>query len=105
MWVDRTDASEELERRIKARKIAPDLAPLLRTFMSDGVVVIPGAVDARTIDALNAIITHAVKQGDPRLLYHAYAAGDQRLSEKIDPRGKRIVEAHGVLPEARTPFL
>jgi phytanoyl-CoA hydroxylase len=27
------------------------------------------------------------------------------LSGRIDPRGKRIVEAHGTVPEARAPFL
>lgn len=43
-WIDRFDADDELRARIADGRVSPELGERLARFMTDGYVIIPGAV-------------------------------------------------------------
>lgn len=55
-WVDRHDADEVLEERARTGEIGPELADRIRRFMTDGYVIIPGAVTRETTAQVRAEI-------------------------------------------------
>jgi hypothetical protein len=53
-WLDRPDAAAELDRRTRAGRYSSEQAEMLRHWAENGYVILPGAVDAGLIDALQA---------------------------------------------------
>jgi ectoine hydroxylase-related dioxygenase (phytanoyl-CoA dioxygenase family) len=72
--------------------------------MRDGYLILPGAVDAHLATRIAAGMTAAFAQGDDRLRYDTDGAVHHVLTAGTDPRGKRIIEAHAVLPDVRDAF-
>jgi phytanoyl-CoA hydroxylase len=105
LWIDRKDAAAECAKRRAAGRLTTDLAEKLEAFMRNGFIILPAAVDPSTIDRLVDLFDKGISEGDPRLRYHMDGAKEHVLTKGTDPRGKRLVEAHAVLPEARAPFL
>lgn len=56
LWIDRADWIDVLGRKLRAKVISEELAGQIVRFVRDGYVVIPGAVDAKTLAKLNADI-------------------------------------------------
>jgi hypothetical protein len=104
LWVDRTDAAQELERRLKKKTLSRELGEQVARFTADGYLIIRSAVDSGLVDRIAATMTKAFEQGDGRLRYQADTDDVMKLEGKTDPRGKRIIESHAVLPEVRDAF-
>ena len=104
LWVDRVDAEQELSRRLEAREISPELGRSIASFMADGYLIIPGAVASGLVDRIAATMTSAFERGDDRLRYQGGGHEVFKLEGRNDPRGKRIIESHAVLPEVRDAF-
>lgn len=73
-------------------------------FMADGYLILRQAVDPQLADRIAAAMTTAFERGDERLRYHTNGAKNHVLGRGTDPRGKRIIEAHAVLPEVLDAF-
>ena len=104
LWIDRLDAERELARKLASRELSPELGDEVSRFMANGYLIIPGAVDPRLVDRIASTITSAYERGDDRLRYQGAGHEVFKLEGKNDPRGKRIIEAHAVLPEIRDAF-
>ena len=104
LWVDRLDADEELSRRLSSGAVSPELGRGLSRFMADGYLIVPGAVDSKVVDRIAAAMTHAFERGDERLRYQGNSDEVHVFQGNTDPRGKRVVEAHAVLPDVRDAF-
>ena len=104
LWVDRADAGQELQRRLEKKIVSRTLAENIARFASDGYLIIPSAVDPALVDRIAATMTKAFEQGDERLRYQGNSNDVLKLEGKTDPRGKRIIESHAVLPEVRDAF-
>jgi len=82
----------------------PELAEQVSRFIEDGFLIIPGAVDAAVVGQIAETISGAYDRGDPRLRYQGNSDEVFTLDGRTDPRGKRIIEAHAVMPEVRDAF-
>src|SRR5690606_36333976 len=92
---------EELERRIAAGRVSAALGEKIASFMKNGFIILPGAVPESAVDRLAAVINESYAKGNPSLRYHTDGLEHLVLQPNTDPSGKRIVEAHAVLPEIR----
>jgi hypothetical protein len=104
LWIDRVDAGEELERRLEKGQVSAHLGQELSKFMADGYLIIPGAVDPDLVDRIAATMTEAFERGDERLRYQGGGNEVFTFEGKTEPRGKRVIEAHAVLPDVREAF-
>ena len=104
LWVDRSDADPVLKKKVRVGDVSPALAGHIGHFKDEGYVVFPGAVLPAVVDRLNRVIAQAYRNGDSRVRYHTDGAEHHILTAGTDPHGKRIVESHAVLPEARDIF-
>jgi phytanoyl-CoA dioxygenase PhyH len=68
LWTDRSDAAEEIERRLAAGSISATQAEQLRFWVDKGYIVLEGAVPVEAIDRFHDDIARAFEQGDERLL-------------------------------------
>lgn len=80
LWTDRLDAEEELARRIEAGGLSAGDADLLTDWLSDGYVIIPGAVDPRVIDRVLNDLERVWNEGDPRILVALSTSRSARVS-------------------------
>src|SRR5688572_17236345 len=101
LWLDRSDGQAQLAWRIWEGTIPRHLRSAVSSFISDGYAVLPRAVSEQLADRLSATVAAAYEKGDERLRYHTDGTENLVPQAGTDPRGKRIVEAHGVLPEVR----
>ena len=104
LWVDRVDADQELARRREEGRVSHELAGNLSKFMADGYLILDKAVDTNLIDRLSAMMNGAFERGDERLRYQGGGHEVHRFEGKTDPRTKRIIEAHAVVPDVRDAF-
>ena len=104
LWVDRVDAEQELARRLAAGQLPAALGSHVSRFMADGYLILAGAVDAQLVDRLAAMMTNAFERGDERLRYQGGGHEVFNLEGRTDPRAKRIIEAHAVVPDVRDAF-
>ncbi|HUP98510.1 MAG TPA: phytanoyl-CoA dioxygenase family protein [Usitatibacter sp.] len=72
--------------------------------MADGYLVLPAAVDPGLADRIATTMTNAFERGDERLRYQGDSDETHAFQGHTDPRKKRVVEAHAVLPEVRDAF-
>lgn len=56
LWIDRPDWIDVLGRKLRSKVLSDEMASLIVRFVRDGYVVLPGAVDAKTLVKLNADI-------------------------------------------------
>jgi phytanoyl-CoA hydroxylase len=68
LWTDRSDVSEQIERRLAAGDITAAQAQQLRFWVENGYIVLEGAVPSEAIDRFRDDIARAFEQGDERLL-------------------------------------
>jgi hypothetical protein len=67
LWTDRVDAPERIARDRAAGVIDAKQEALLRSWMTDGFVILPGAIDPARADRLVATVEEAWRTRDPRL--------------------------------------
>ena len=101
LWIDRLDAEQELASRLDTGQLSPELARSVASFMAEGFLIIPGAVDPEVADRIAKTITAAYERGDERLRYQSNTEEVFKLEGRTDPRWKRIIESHAVLPDVR----
>jgi len=105
LWIDRADWSEELSRREAAGAITKADAALLRVFVRDGFIVLPGAASAAAVDAFQREIELAFRHGRPELLYQSHFDRRTRpLQGPVDRLGTRVVDSYVGLPQALALF-
>jgi len=104
LWIDRLDAEQELARRLERGEVSATLGPQLSKFMADGYLILPGAVDGKLVDRIATTLAEAFERGDERLRYQGGGNEVFRFEGKTEPRGKRVIEAHAVLPDVREAF-
>lgn len=73
MWIDRADWEETLALKQATGQVSPQLAVLIRQFVKDGYVVLPKAVDERTVERLNAEIDAAWNGAYPGMKMEVYS--------------------------------
>lgn len=66
-WTDRLDALERIDRDRASGKLDDAQAARLRSWIADGFVILPGALDAARADRLVATVEDAWRTRDPRL--------------------------------------
>lgn len=64
-WFDRPDALDVVQSRVDRGELTPDQAELLRKWIVDGYVVLPGAVDHGDIDGVNAYVDDLLQTDVP----------------------------------------
>ena len=101
LLIDRKNASLELTRRALIEEVLPITRQAVAHFMSKGYAILPRAVPEAVANDLTEVITAAYAEGDSRLRYHTDGAENHVPEAGTDPKGKRIVEAHAILPEVR----
>ena len=104
LWIDRLDAAQELARRLEKGQVPAALGQEISKFMADGYLILAKAVDLQLVDRIATMMTQAYERGDDRLRYQG--GGDEvfAFKGKTEPRGKRIIEAHAVIPDVRDAF-
>src|SRR5262245_20897277 len=68
MWIDRPDFAEELAQRLRARRLAPELADGIRQFERDGFHILRNAAPAAALDAFEEEISRAFREGREDLI-------------------------------------
>ena len=104
LWVDRLDADRELLRRLSRGGLSAELGRRISRFIKDGYLIVPGAVDTGVVDRIATAMTNAFVHGDERLRFQGNSDEVHVFVGNTEPRGKRVVEAHAVLPEVRDAF-
>lgn len=103
LWTDRKDADAILERRIAAGAVDAEYADLLRRWIADGYVILPGAVDSAVCDRVLADQAAAFEQGDERLLMHSPAQTDyEPLRAGVGTERARVVDVYAFYESARS---
>ena len=67
LWTDRRDVNDEIDRRLADGRLNPEQGEMVRTFVRQGYLILPGAVPEAICDELRRDIEHAWKTGDGRL--------------------------------------
>src|SRR5205823_6642744 len=102
LWIDRRDAEGELGRRLEAGQLSPDDAQLVRTFLRDGYIILPGAVPVEVCDRFEHEISEAWVHGDERLkVQTAGSAGYQALQAGTRTERARVVDSYAYYESAR----
>lgn len=68
LWTDRSDALDELERRVRSGRISSEDQPLYRHFIERGFVILQRAVPDDVISRLLADLEHAWRTGEGRFM-------------------------------------
>jgi ectoine hydroxylase-related dioxygenase (phytanoyl-CoA dioxygenase family) len=101
MWIDRGDFAEELRGRIRTGKVPERLAPDIRKFERDGVIVLESAASEEELVRFEAAISAAFRDGHAHLICQEPGNGKpKRVTAGMDRKGTRIVDSFAVLPEA-----
>jgi ectoine hydroxylase-related dioxygenase (phytanoyl-CoA dioxygenase family) len=103
LWTDRTDAEQEIARRRAAGEITDEQAEQLRSWATNGYIVLEGAVPADAIDRFREDVTRAYEEGDQRVLVRTPANphGYEPLRAGTSPATARLVDSYAHYPSAR----
>lgn len=104
LWIDRRDGDRELAQRRAKGSPSGQMERDVAKFMADGYLILRRAVDPQLADRIATAMTVGFERGDERLRYHTNGAKHHVLEGGTDPRGKRIIEAHVILPEILDAF-
>jgi hypothetical protein len=102
LWTDRVDALDLVERRARAGQISEYEDDLLRTWIEQGYVVLPGAVSAEVCEHVKTDLANSFANGDERL--RVLAPGEhfgQPLQAGTDMRGMRVNDIYVYFESAR----
>jgi hypothetical protein len=101
MWIDRTDWEDQLQSRLAQKQLTADEAEQIRTFVRDGVIILPGAANLEAVDKFSEAVSRSFREGNPDLLFQRHGSPNtERLSGGVDRLGTRVVDAYMALPEA-----
>jgi phytanoyl-CoA hydroxylase len=101
LWIDRSDWRErmaELELGWRERRE-------VRRFVEQGFIILRRAASPAVVDAFQARIARAFREGDGRLLYQRpLLDGTHALTPGVDRLGTRVVDSYMAFPEALDLF-
>ena len=89
-WLDRPDAGEAIARRLAAGEITKEQADACAFWIEHGYLIVPGLVDAGTIDELWAAYEAALAAG---------TLGERRFVDEAKTLDDRQLDAHLKVPE------
>lgn len=98
LWTDRDDAETELERRIKAGSVNEDQEFLLRNWMSNGYVILEGAVDDKLCGRLAEELADIFANGSDIALYQVPEAppgSGSHVPRGLPAERMRLVDMYG----------
>lgn len=111
LWTDLNNATELIEGKLSLGMINSEEAGLLKSFVENGYVVLPVAVDLDDVDAFNHDVNELAKNPPPEawvscsedghLVGRQMKRGDTLESNK----GLRLLDVYSYLPSARRVVL
>ncbi len=105
LWIDRPDWPQTLAARLAAGAITPACAALVEGFVRDGFVILNNAARPGAVDAFQAQINHAFREGRPDVLYqHHGSTHNHALTKPVNRLGTRVVDSFVPLPQALDLF-
>ena len=106
LWIDRPDWPQTLAAKTAAGAITAACATLIGDFVRDGFVILKNAANPGAVDAFQAQINQAFRQGNPDVFYQHHGIGQtQHLSKPVDRLGTRVVDSFVALPQALDLFV
>jgi phytanoyl-CoA hydroxylase len=105
MWIDRIDWEVQLAKRLAEKRITGKDAEMVRTFVRDGVIILPGAANLSAVDRFSEAVSRSFRHGNPKLLFQRHGSRDtEQLTSAVDRLGSRVVDAYMGLPQALDLF-
>jgi hypothetical protein len=102
LWVDRRDADALLEQRLSSGEVTSSDAEVLRAFIRDGFVILPGAVEPSVCDHFERAISTAWVEGDERLkVQTGGSSGYEPLKAGTRTERARVVDSYVYYDAAR----
>lgn len=99
MWIDRLDWRDELNKR--HNRLGDGLSRDIERFVRDGVIIYEDAADLAAVDAFDAAITKAFREGSDELICQLPGdPTDRRIEAGTERRRLRVVDAFVKMPEA-----
>jgi hypothetical protein len=102
LWTDRLDVESVLERHRRAGRVSDTDDALLRDWIDDGYVKLPGAIPYELCEEIKRDIHYALDNGDARLRVIAPGENFGRpLEAKVNMRGMRVQDIYVHFESAR----
>ena len=101
-WLDRDDAAEQIEARLRAGQITESESELCRFWSKNGYVILPGLFEHETLDIVWEAYEKAIRNGRIKLPPEPAGEGDPYPGRFLNPHRKlsalcRILKHPGML--------
>ncbi|HYC35175.1 MAG TPA: phytanoyl-CoA dioxygenase family protein [Usitatibacter sp.] len=99
LWIDRADALEVLQRKLRDGEVHPDVAEALRYYIEHGYVIFEQAVSHQVIDEYLAFFERA--WSDPPRGIYAHSGGQVHpLGKELYDKVAKVSDLHYYFPRA-----
>jgi phytanoyl-CoA hydroxylase len=94
-WADGDDAFDQLLYRVGDGRISSDLVPLLTSWITEGYVILPGAIPRAVSHQLGTELAAAWRKGHPhQIVYESTTGATRPLTAGDETRLTRGVDSH-----------
>jgi phytanoyl-CoA hydroxylase len=94
-WADQPDAFDQLLSRVGAGRVSSDLVPVLTDWITDGYVILSGAVDPTVCQQLGDDLATAWRDGHPeQIVLDSQTRAARKLAAGDETRLTRAVDSH-----------